>query len=288
MKSVKEKAGKRKEKALRELGWGTQVYAFIERNLNLTRKFFAWEIVWMIYHIVWALSTAFLGYGMSVVSGAAVDTDRIVLFLVTGTVLWTYLSTIFYEIGYQVQMERWEGTIEYTFMAPVRRILHLLGSSGFAVCYGILRAVIVIFVVFLVFNVSVPNANFIGALALLLIASFSFIGLGMMVSVIPLISLEKGPQAVHIVEAVLMLFSGIFYPITVLPIWMQAFSKILPSTYILEGARHAMLDGYTFTQLWPYVWPIIIAGIVLIPAGIYVFSIGEKYAKRAGKLKRFG
>jgi hypothetical protein len=31
-----------------------------------------------------------------------------------------------------------------------------------------------------------------------------------------------------------------------------------------------------------------IAGLALIPAGVWVFSKGERYAKRAGKLKRSG
>ena len=49
-----------------------------------------------------------------------------------------------------VSWERWEGTIEYTFMSPVSRATHLLGTSIYAVIYGIVRTAI-IFVIFSIF-----------------------------------------------------------------------------------------------------------------------------------------
>ena len=36
-----------------------------------------------------------------------------------------------------VAWERWEGTIEYTFMAPLSRAMHLAGAGFFAVLYGL-------------------------------------------------------------------------------------------------------------------------------------------------------
>ena len=36
------------------------------------------------------------------------------------------------------------------------------------------------------------------------------------------------------------------------------------------------------------VWPLLISGLVLIPAGLWAFGVAERYAKRTGKLKRVG
>ena len=38
-----------------------------------------------------------------------------------------------------VAWERWEGTIEYTFMAPLSRAMHLAGQGVFAILYGLVR-----------------------------------------------------------------------------------------------------------------------------------------------------
>ena len=63
-----------------------------------------------------------------------------------------------------------------------------------------------------------------------------------MAAVLPLLSPEKGSQATHIMEGLLLLVSGIYYPITSLPKWLQYFSYISPATYTLEGVRKALLE----------------------------------------------
>ena len=59
------------------------------------------------------------------------------LYLLIGSVLWGYMSLVFFEIAYAIGWERWEGTIEHTFMAPVRRATHLIGICTFAMLYGL-------------------------------------------------------------------------------------------------------------------------------------------------------
>src|SRR6476646_9148393 len=51
------------------------------------------------------------------------------------------------QITETVAWERWEGTIEYTFMAPLARPVHLLGMGAFAVVYGLLRTILLFGVV---------------------------------------------------------------------------------------------------------------------------------------------
>ncbi len=53
----------------------------------------------------------------------------------------------------------------------------------------------------------------------------------------PLLSPEKGQQVVFIFGSVLLLISGVYYPIDVLPEWMQTLAKLSPVTYALEGIR---------------------------------------------------
>ena len=182
--------------------------------------------------------------------------------------------------------ERWEGTIEYTFMAPLSRAMHLGGSGVFAVLYGLARAILLFFVVALFFGLSLPDANFPAAFVLLLIASVSFFGIGMMTAVLPLISPEKGAQLGFVAQGMLLVVSGVYYPVSVLPTWMEWLAKISPATYALRGIRSSILDGDGLA--WENVWPLLVIGAVSIPLGLWVFGRGEVYAKRHGKLKRSG
>lgn len=260
-----------------------QLIAFVLRNVNLSKRYLGWEIVFLIYHVVGALAIGFLAMSMEG------DFETLMLFLLIGSIMWVYLSSIFHEIGNQISYERWEGTIEYTFMAPVKRVTHLVGNSLFAMLYGIVKTWLVLIVVVIMFNIDISNANMVSAMGVLIIASLSFIGLGMIVSVVPLMSPEKGSQALHIVEAVLMLVSGIYYQTTVLPGWMQWISQLSPATYALEGMRMAIIDGVGLKEMFiTHLLPLIVMGVIFIPFGIIVFNFAEKRAKRLGSLKRNG
>jgi ABC-2 type transport system permease protein len=173
-------------------------------------------------------------------------------------------------------------------MAPLSRAMHLGGSGVFAVLYGLVRAILLFVVVAAFFGLEFEESNFAAALVILIVASISFFGIGMMTAVLPLISPEKGAQLGFVAQGMLLVVSGVYYPVSVLPEWMQWLAKISPATYALEGIRAAILDGASLGSLWHDIWPLLVIGAVCIPLGLAIFNRGEVYAKRNGKLKRSG
>ncbi|MDQ7793221.1 MAG: ABC transporter permease [bacterium] len=255
---------------------------FVERNFYLSKRYLGWEVVFLFYTIVNTLTIALIGVTAPGQAGEKV------LYLVIGALLWGFLSIIFHDVSESVAWERWEGTIEYTFMAPIHRLTHLGGMCIYAIIYGILRSVIVLAVVALFFDLDLGGANLLGALAVLMMSSISFIGLGLMAAVLPLLSAERGAQATHILQGFILLVSGVYYEVSVLPRWLQPISVISPATYTLRGVRAALLEGVPLGELVPCLAILAATGVILIPAGLAVFAWGENYAMRAGKLKRSG
>src|SRR4030067_1293395 len=110
----------------------------------LVKRCWSWELVWLPYSIANSLSVSFIGLGMERIGGGQnVDGRYLVLYLVIGTLVWRYLSLIFYWITEVISIERWEGTIEYTLMAPIRRITHMAGQTFFAVVYSLLFTAVI-------------------------------------------------------------------------------------------------------------------------------------------------
>ena len=107
-------------------------------------------------------------------------------------------------------------------------------------------------------------------------------------AVFPMLWTEKGLQMAYIVQAVVLLVSGVYYPVEVLPSWMQALSIISPATYVIRGLRHAFVDGVDVAGVWPDIWPALLIGALSIPLGLRFFLLAERYAKRTGRLKRSG
>jgi ABC-2 type transport system permease protein len=264
------------------------VWGYVQRNYFLTKRYLMWEIVWLVYVTVNAMAITFIGAGAQEFGGMNIDIERYMTYLLVGALLWNYLSMLFDVLSETVSWERWEGTIEYTFMSPSSRVTHLLGMGLYAVVYGILQTALTLGVCYLFFDLDLSRANYWGALLILAVCSVSLVGFGIVAAVLPLLSPEKGQQVSYIVSSVLLLVSGVYYEIEVLPGWMQAIATVSPVTYALQGARAALLDGAGAGQLWESIWPLLIMGVVFVPLGIFIFHLGESYAKRTGKLKRSG
>ena len=254
--------------------------AFVERNFNLTKRYWGWEVAWLVYSLAAALAVAYIG--------VAQNDPELLQVLIIGTIFWNFLSIVFGFIGETVTWERWEGTLEYTFMAPIRRYTQLVGSTFFAVAYAVIQMVIILAVMLLFFDVEFTGGNFVTAAVFLGLGSISFVGVGMMAAILPLLYVERGDQMVFVIQSIILLFSGVYYSAELLPDWMQFVSQFSPGTYVLDGIRAGLIDGLPVTELLHDVWPLVIMGVVLIPLGVYVFGIAERYAKRTGKLKRVG
>ena len=259
----------------------------VERNWYLIKRYFWWELAFFVWSLANTLTIVFIAKGIKA-AGGQIDVNRATTTLLIGAVIWSYLGIVFEFMTETVAWERWEGTIEYTFMAPLRRSVHLFGVGVFAVVYGVFRSAVLFTVVASFFGLHMPDANFIAAIAVLTVASASFIGVGTMTSVLPLISPEKGAQLGFVAQGTLLVISGVYYPVSVLPQWMQWLSTISPATYALRGIRRALLGGASLAGVWQDIWPLLIIGTVAMPLGLWVFGRGEVYAKKHGKLKRSG
>jgi ABC-2 type transport system permease protein len=261
------------------------LYGVVERNWYLVKRYALWEVAFFLWTIANTLSIVFISRSEAVKPS---QVDYLTTYLLIGAVIWAYLGIIFEILTETVAWERWEGTIEYTFMAPLSRPVHLIGMGLFAIGYGVVRASLVFGAIAAIFSLHLAGAAFGTALVVLAIASVSFIGIGMMTAVLPLISPEKGTQLGFMMQGVLLVVSGVYVSVDKLPEWMQAIATISPATYALEGIRSAIIDGASVAEVWPDIWPLLIIGVVSIPLGLWVFRRGEVYAKKHGKLKRSG
>jgi ABC-2 type transport system permease protein len=259
----------------------------VERNAYLVKRYAWWELAFFLWTVANSLTVVFIARGVEA-TGGELDVNRVTTILLIGAVIWAYLGIIFEILTETVAWERWEGTIEYTFMAPLSRPTHLIGMGIFAVGYGVVRAALLFGTIAFFFDLQMPNADFVAALVVLAVSSVSFIGIGMMTAVLPLISPEKGSQLGFIAQGMLLVVSGIYYSVEILPEPMQWLAKISPATYALEGIRDAIINGDGIGAMWDELRALIVIGVVSIPLGLAVFRRGERYAKQHGKLKRSG
>ncbi|HUA94528.1 MAG TPA: ABC transporter permease [Acidimicrobiales bacterium] len=266
------------------LGW-----AFFERQTNLWKRYWAWEIVWLVYGVVNTLAITFIAKeaGASGLLRAS-SVSHLVVFLLIGTLTWSYLSAILDDMSLVIMWERWEGTIEHTFMTPVSRVVHLVGMSVFGVAHAVVRTLLILGCALPFFALTFPHAAWGAAAAVIAVGSLSLVGLGILTGILPMLYPERGEQMSFMVQALVLLVSGVYYGINVLPGWLQAVARISPATYLLRGIRAAVIDGAGFGSQVENLVVLAVFGAVMIPGSIAAFAGAEHWAKRTGRLKRQG
>ncbi len=195
------------------LGW-----AFIERQTNLWKRYWAWELVWLVYGVVNTLAITFIANEAGrtgTVSKA--ELPRLTMFLLIGTLVWAYLSAILDDMSLTIMWERWEGTIEHTLMAPVPRTVHLVGMSLFGVLHALIRTTLIMVCALPFFHVDLSSGDWLTAAVIVAIGSVSLVGLGILAGILPLLYPERGESMSFMVQALVLLVSGVYYSVAVLP-----------------------------------------------------------------------
>ena len=268
-----------------------QTWAFMFRGYHLTRRYISWVIVFNFYALVTSATVALIG--------VAAQDYQLTLTLVVGALMWNFMSSLYNEIAMSIAYERWEGTLEYTFMAPVSRFIHLTGVSLFSLLNSVVQTVIVLIGLLLFTDLDLRGANLPGVVVVLGVSTIAFVGLGLMAAALPVMSPERGAEATHIFQGSLLLVSGVYYPVDVLPRWLQPLSALSPATYTLSACRKLVgignpdsvpgnLMGAPLSAVMRELIILALMGAVLMPLGLWVFARIETWAKRTGKLKRTG
>ena len=135
----------------------------VERNVYLVKRYIWWDVAFFVWTVANTLTIVFIAKGIEA-GGGQIDVNEVTTILLVGAVVWAYLGIIFEILTETVAWERWEGTIEYTFMAPLSRPIHLFGMGLFAIVYGVIRAILLFAVVALFFHLELAHANYVAAL----------------------------------------------------------------------------------------------------------------------------
>ncbi len=152
-------------------------------------------------------------------------------------------------------------------MAPVRRSSQLLGSVIYAMVYGLIHTAVIFVALVLFFpQLDLSVANPTTAITFMLLGSFSFVGIGMMAAILPLLYVERGAQMAFVFQSVLLLVSGVYYSIEVLPrldAGARRSCRRRPTSS--TASAPGLIERHAGERPAGHVWPLIVMGVVLIP-----------------------
>jgi ABC-2 type transport system permease protein len=131
--------------------------------------------------------------------------------------------------------------------------------------------------------VNLGRGNYLAALLILALTVVSFSSLGIIAASF-IIVLKRGDPVTWVFNSLSSLLGGVYYPITILPGWLQFLSNFLPITYSLRAMRLALLQSYSFSALAPDILALALFSLILLPLSLLAFRYAVHRARVDGSL----
>lgn len=193
-------------------------------------------------------------------------------FVFIGIVFSSYMGVCLTGFNTSLQNEYYRRTIETIFVTPIKIPLLLSGLISWHFLYATLEIIIYILAGFVIFQVSFPHVNYLAVFLVLIISLLVLFPLGI-ISASFLLVYKRGDPINWLMNLSFELLGGVYFPITVMPNWLQSISNIIPVSYVLNCLRAAILQGKTIADLKNDIFILLIYTSFLIPASFTCFLV---------------
>lgn len=186
----------------------------------------------------------------------------------------------------QIREAQTTGTLEATLISPTDLTSILVYSSLWNYFLSAVRFLFYIAVGVMLFGVHLGHVNVPSAVAIFLLTVLCFMGIGILWAGIVLL-VKRGDSMMSVAGYVILVATGVFFPVSMLPPWVQKISALIPLTPALEGMRYALLTTTNWNTLAPILMKLTAFAVVLPLTGTLAFGMAVRIAKRTGSLTQY-
>ena len=212
-------------------------------------------------------------------------TSNIIVYEILGSAVWMISWVVVEDVGVVLRDEQMKGTLEQNFLAPVNRFTLLVGMSLTDV---VITTAIFFAVAGATIAVTMPSASLtlLPAFAALLVGLIPLFGIGFLFA--GLVVKFKEPYVfTQMVNLLFATLTGTYYPVALLPYWVQFFSDALPQTHVIDSMRRIVLANQTLVDLYGNVFILLALAVAYPSLGYAFFKRLEKKASVTGELSKY-
>jgi ABC-type multidrug transport system permease subunit len=204
-------------------------------------------------------------------------------FATVGIVITLVISAASATIGIRLREEQLTGTLETLAAQPIRSWQIALGMAGWPFAFAVARGAVYLLLATTLLGVDISRASWAGAALVLLAAGLALLGLGVALGA-AVIVFKRGNNIVGFVSLALGFAGGAFFPLAVLPGWLEFLGKLMPTRFVFDGMRAALFQGAGWGQD-----ALVLLGysVVGLPLALWVFSRAVQHARKLGSLAEY-
>jgi ABC-2 type transport system permease protein len=204
-------------------------------------------------------------------------------FVAIGMIMSLVIALLLQRVSTAVRQDQMMGTFESLLTTPTAAATVQVGSAAFDLLYVPIRATVFLLIIALGFGLDFDLGGASAALAVL-VAFVPFVwGLGLL-SAASTLTFRRGAGGAILGATALGLLSGAYFPLDLLPQWLQTIAAVNPVAIAIEGVRQALLSGDAWASLQPEVLLLVPMAAASLAAGVTAFRLALARERRNGTL----
>lgn len=190
---------------------------------------------------------------------------------------------LLHQLAKAIRNEQLIGTLDSVLITPIKMATMQIGSALFVLLFVPLRLGLFIALIAVLFGLDFHASGILPAVALM-VAFLPFVwGLGL-IGGAAVLTFRGGIGAVGTGSTLLGLGSGAFFPVTLLPSWLQAISAWNPMALAITGLRDALIGGAGWSSLDPTLIKLVALSVPVLLAGAVFFRLVLRRERRLGTI----
>lgn len=206
-------------------------------------------------------------------------------FVLAGMVATTIITEAVSTIPSNVGSAATSGTLDSLFLTPTQPVILFAGLSAYGVVWTSIRSALLL-LGGAALGATISWTSLPQAMLVLALLALAYVPFGLLMTASQIAFRTSGPFMSGILLASTFL-GGVYYPVHVIPSWLQSLAWLVPLSYGLRAFRKLLLEGAPFAAVWSDVGMLLVFILVLGSIGVAALALAFRYARRTGGLSQY-
>lgn len=205
------------------------------------------------------------------------------LFVIIGISIIDISTLVMRSVSNEIRSNQLNGNLELILLSKSNTIFLILCSSVYPLMIGVLRFTLYIAILNIFYDINISILGNLGIMILSILLTYVIsTGISLLAGSY-VIYFKKGDPINSIVLGMSSIFSGILYPVAVLPEWGKFLSLLIPITYPVELLRTVFITN-DYSNFYNYLLVFLVYSILLFSMGYSVLKFSIKRAIKNGNI----
>jgi ABC-2 type transport system permease protein len=262
--------------------------AFVKRDFSIESGYQAAFVMGLVESIMLLVVLHFIGQLIAPRASSSLSRygSQYFPFALVGVAFARYFDLMLKMFSESIRNAQVTGCLEAMLCSQTGAVTVVMMSSLYSLISGAVQLLLILLGGVILFHVDLTHMNILATLLVLLVSIAIFVAFGVL-SASAIVWLKKGDPITWILGGFGSILGGAYFPIDVMPAWMQKLSFLIPITYSLDALRLTMLKGDSIASVIKPTVTLAVIASILLPASAALFTVAVRKGKKEGTLTQY-